>query len=158
MNLVFSPRIEYTLVLSPKHIVLHSVMVNYKLLFNYKGDQSHAGTSWITYLFVDKCYPLSLWLEATTLEKSQRGYLWLEVTTVHSNQRSQHLKSHKIFDYVQLDKWPCSHRDFNKYLLKQPKTATICCGHIPQHLKSLREAICGQKTSKCCFIQNHKIW
>ena len=35
----------------------------------------------------------------------------------------------------------------------QPKAAAVRCGRTPQHLKSPREAICGQKTSQCCFMQ-----
>ena len=58
---------------------------------------------------------ISLWPQATTFEKSERGYLQLEATTVHCVQYKQHSRFQK--DYLQL------------------KAATICCDQRPQHLK-----------------------
>ena len=76
-------------------------MVNYQLAFTYK--MTNLTTGLIELLFVkDKGRHSSLWLDATTFEKSQRGYLRSEVTTVHKSQRPQRLKSHKILDSIQM--------------------------------------------------------
>ena len=74
---------------------------NYQLSLTYKVTNVTTGLLELLF-FVDKGHHSSLWLEATTYEKSQRSYLLSEATTVHISQGPQRLESYKILDSGQL--------------------------------------------------------
>ena len=94
-------------------------------------------------------------------------------TTEHITLQKTHLRSPTIKSLGWIDKFTRARHPYYTYNILQcpfcpgflfqikllwPETATVCCGHRPQHLRYQREAIFGQRPPQFIVAKGHNTW
>ena len=102
----------------------------------------------------------SLWPEATTFEKSQRGYSWLvKAVSIHCDQWHNIWKiTERLFMAGQgriSSLWPEATTFEKRYRGYLWLATSVHCDQRPQHLSNHREAICGRTPSQFIMDKGH---